>query len=344
MFSTSEQKEGINQNNKRSLVVTTAIIGFITGLIGFIVYFMGKIRTGGIIIIIGLLFGALPYATLSFLKGKRIKEIEDEFPSFLNELAESKRGGMTLIDAFESANESDHGKLNEEIEKVYTELTWGVPFPEVMQKFSKRMEKSPVIQESLSIIIRGFKSGGEIVEVLDSVANNASDLKKIMQERKSNVKQQIYIMYLIFFLFLGITAGLYVMLSQLLGLGGGSGALSGLGEVLGGSSGPTNYCVEGIGLAQPFCSSAKVLGFVPATGPDGSPINLAREYASTNSYGMMAYYKSLLFYMLMIQGGCIAAVSGKISEGSVVSGMKHVAVMIPIAFVFFMLVIRPMGL
>jgi len=65
----------------------------------------------------------------------------------------------------------------------------------------------------------------------------------------------------------------------------------------------------------------------------------AEEYA----YGQMAYYKSVLFSMLMIQGVCSAAVAGQISEGSPSAGVKHAIIMLPLAFIVFMTVVRPMG-
>jgi hypothetical protein len=57
----------------------------------------------------------------------------------------------------------------------------------------------------------------------------------------------------------------------------------------------------------------------------------------------MAYYNSLLFLMLIIQGLCTAAVSGQISEGSPSAGVKHAIVMVPAALITFMTVVGPMG-
>jgi flagellar protein FlaJ len=275
------------------------------------------------------------------LKNRAIRDVEDEFRSFLKDLAESKNGGMTLIKALESAKDTDYGRLNREIEKIYNQLTWGVPFPEVMNRFSKRMRASPVIQESTSIIIQSFRSGGNITDTLNSVADNAAELKKVVQDKRSKIKQQVYIMYIIYFLFIGITIGIYIMLGQLLGLGTQeAGALQGVGEILGSgdSPGPTNFCGENIPAATPLCSTAEVMGFVP-----DNLSSLSSQRAVEYSYGKMAYYKSLLFLMLIIQGLCTAAVSGQISEGSPSAGVKHAIVMVPAALITFMTVVGPMG-
>ncbi len=339
-FQEEDYEPGYSTEDK-VIFASMGIGGFIV-VLGMALYMLSFVQIGGSLLILGLLLSILPYGFFSFLKNRAIRDMENQFPSFLNDLAESKRGGMTILSAFESARDTDYGRLNREIEKVHNQLTWGVPFPDVMERFSKRMEDSPVIQESLSIIIQSFQSGGGITATIDSVADNAAQLRKVLQEKRSQLKQQLFIMYIIYFLFIGITIGIYVMLSQLLGLGTEeAGALQGIGEVLGGGSGsggPVNFCGRQITAAKPLCTTAKIFGFVP-----GNLTSLASERASTYSYGKMAYYKSLLFTMLMVQGACTAAVAGQISEGSPSAGVKHAIIMMPLAFVAFMLIVRPMG-
>lgn len=309
-------------------------------ILGMFVYITVSQRVGGLTVILGLMLGILPYGLLSFLKNRAIREMENQFPVFLKDLAESKRGGMTILKAFESSMDTDYGRLNREIEKVYRELTWGIPFPEVMRRFSRRMEDSAVIQESLSIIIQSFESGGSITETIESVAEDSSQLREVIQEKNAKLRQQLVIMYVIYFLFIGITIGIYVMLAQLLGLGSADpGALASIGQVIGqGGGGQTQFCGGDIGAARPFCSTAKIFGFVPANVSYGS------QFAKTYSYGNMAYYKSLLFTMLMIQGIATAAVAGQVAEGSPSAGIKHALVMLPLAFVAFMFVVAPAGL
>ncbi len=278
--------------------------------------------------------GILPYSIISFLKNRAIREMEDQFPSFLKDLAESKRGGMTILQAFGSARDTDYGRLNSEIEKIHNELTWGIPFPRVMERFSKRMKDSAVIQESVSILLQSFKSGGNITKTIEAIGEDASKLKETIQKKDSKIKQQVFIMYIIYFLFIGITIGIYVMLAQLLGLGDpGGGALDGIeDDFLGeGQQEAVNFCSGEIIAATPLCETAKLFGFVPSEVTD-----FTSEFAVEHNYGNMAYYKSLLFWMLMIQGVATGAVAGQISEGSPSAGVKHALIMLPVAFIVFM--------
>lgn len=318
--------------------------GFVV-VLGLILFLSVSQRLGGLVLLTGILAGIMPYGLVSFIKNRKMHKMEDQFPSFLSDLAESKRGGMTLLKAFESATENDYGELNGQVERVYNELSWGIPFPEVMERMSRRLSDSAVIQESISIIIQSFKSGGNITSTVESVADDAARLKKVLQDKDAKLQQQLFIMYVIFFLFIGITIGIYTMLSQLLGLGTTEdGALEGISGVIGDDSGgPTNFCNGRIIAAQPFCSTSKIFGFVPANISSGE-VSLSSPYASNHAYGRMAYYKALLFTMLMVQGIMTALVAGQIKEGSPSAGIKHALIMLPIAFIAYISYVGSAGI
>ena len=317
-------------------------LGGLMIILGMIMYTQVSVQLGGLTILLGLLMCVLPYGLVSFLKNRAVSGMEKQFPSFLKDLAESKRGGMTILKSFESAKETDYGRLNREIDKIHYQLSWGIPFPQVMERFSKRMKSSPVIQQSVSIILQSYKSGGQITETIESVADNATMLKEVIQSKNSMLKQQLVIMYVIYLLFIGITVGIYFLMQQLLGLGstesGALGAIAESGIIGSGEDSIVNWCSGDILWAEPFCGISQVFGFVP-----GNISDLGSPAAEAKAYGQMAYYKSVFFSMLMIQGVCSAAVAGQISEGSPSAGIKHAMIMMPVAFAVFMLVVRPMG-
>ncbi len=329
-FQEEEYQPGYSTEDK--VVFSSIAVGGILIVTGILLYNIANPQLGGSVTILGLIIGILPYGIISFLKNRAVREMENQFPSFLKDLAESKRGGMTILQAFESAKETDYGRLNNEINKIHNQLTWGIPFPQVMERFSKRMSDSAVIQELVSILLQSFRSGGDITKTIEAIAEDSTQLKETIQQKNSKIKQQIFIMYIIYLLFIGITIGLYTMLGQLLGLGSAEkGALQGL-EFLGeGGGGSTNFCGPQVSVAAPLCQMSKLFGFVPA-----NLTSFTSDVATKYNYGNMAYYKSLLFAMLMVQGACTGAVAGQIAEGSPSAGVKHALIMLPVAFVAFM--------
>lgn len=334
-FEEEELNPGLSKEDK--IVFGSLGVGGFVILVGVLLFNLVSSQIGGALVMLGLMAAVVPYGVFQFLKNRQRREMEQQFPLFLKGLAESKKGGMTLLNAFESAQETDYGRLNQEIQRVYHELTWGIPFPDVMRRFSERMQDSAVMQQSLSIIIQSFKSGGDITHTIETVAEDASKLREAIEEKNSRLQQQLLIMYVIYFLFIGITIGVYFILQQLVGFGeAGGGALTNLGDVVESAGETVNYCAENVGIAQPFCSIAQVFGFVP-------DVTYGSEYSTNFGYGLMGYYKSMLFSMLMIQGISSAAVAGKIREGTASAGIKHALIMLPLAFILFMVVVAPHG-
>jgi len=52
-----------------------------------------------------------------------------------------------------------------------------------MAKFSRRMDSSDVIQESISILLQSFKSGGNITKTIESIAEDSTQLKETIQKK-----------------------------------------------------------------------------------------------------------------------------------------------------------------
>lgn len=339
IFLEEEDSPGLTKKQKIIYGYGGAGIGVV--IIGFMFAFAGFGSTALSMIILGVLMAAIPYGIISFLKSRYRDEIENQFPLFLKGLAESKRGGMTLIESFNSAKNSDYGRLNEAVEEAHNQLTWGVPFTEVMERFRLEMKESTVINQSTSIILQSFRSGGDITETIESVAEDASRLRKAVEEKNSKLKQQLLVMYVIFFLFVAISIGIYFILDQMVGFGTeGGGALSNMGEVLGTGSGENEqvkYCTESFSLSTPLCTLAETFNFIPA---DVNPVS---QEAANMNYDQMAYYKSLLFSTLFIQAISTSAVAGKIINGKAAAGIKHAIIMMLVGSIVFLAIIGPAG-
>ncbi len=260
--------------------------------------------------LVGLL---LPYGLYTYFQDKKFEEMEKKWPSFLRNLSEALKSGMSLPQAFQNAAQTDYGKLNEVIEVSAKQLSWDIPFPEVMDRLEKRMSRSRLIGNSISIIMQSYESGGDIARTMDSVSMNLTSIKEAEKEKDATLMQQVYIMYAIYYLFVGIVIALYRILEPLLDMGGG-------GEFLGES---TNFCLE-IGLLGPLCSLCPVIG-------------------GTDPTSQMCYYQALFFIMLIVQGLFTALVAGEIGTGKVTGGVKHALVMVPSGVIIYVVLMAVMG-
>ena len=164
---------------------------------------------------LALFLASLPYLISRYLRYVEIKAMEESFPEFLRNLAEAQRSGIPLPQAIINASKIDYGPLSKEIKKMAAQITWGIPFPKVLKLFSQRVRESNFLRRSIAVILEAYRSGGDIAEVMSSVAESARIVKELEAERKSRFNQQLMIMYAIYIIFLVIIVALNRILTPM---------------------------------------------------------------------------------------------------------------------------------
>lgn len=186
-------------------------------ILGIFAFIFGASSTFTIALVsIGLILVVLPSMILSFIEFRNIKSSEDNFPNFLDDLSQSSSAGMTLPQAISVASKTQYGKLTPHIKKLNVWLTWNMAFPNAWKKFTKRLDESPLIRRVNGIIMEAFNGGGDVNKTLGSLAADVNIIKDMEAERRSIMQQQIIIMYIIFFVFIGVIIALYKILSPIL--------------------------------------------------------------------------------------------------------------------------------
>ena len=314
-------------DERKILIISSAaflIILFIAILVS------SELVLAGNLVFFGLLMLLLPYSIYRFFQFKRIREYEKEFPNFLRDLAESQRAGLTLVESIKLTGKANYGTLSIEVKKMIDQLSWNITLEKVIKDFSKRTRASKIITRSLLIIEQANKSGGDIDDTMDSLANNIESLKDVQEEKSTLLNQQLMMMYAIFFIFLGITIVLIRFLIPMLqtnvqaqaGVG-----VPGFSMVEGFSANPCEPCMssetampECIGCTL-FLTTASIFGF---GGPD-SPAG---------------YYKALFFVMIIVQGVFSGLLAGQIASDSIAGGIKHSLIMLVSGVMIFIFVVR----
>lgn len=161
----------------------------------------------------------LPAGIYQYEKYKGVREIEEKFPDFLRNIVEGLRGGMTLPLSVTYASRNYYGSMDPYIRRLAAQISWGVPFEAALKNFSDEL-KSKIITRSVSTINEAHRSGGNIVDVLDSVTKSTVEIDKIRLERESRISSQMMTGYIIFFVFIGVMVGLREFLLPALKWGG----------------------------------------------------------------------------------------------------------------------------
>ena len=122
-------------HSKRNTTITLAVAGFAIVLIGIGIGDQGVL---GNLIIIAVLMNFFPYFIYKYTGLLWIKNAEIHFPTFIRDLGDSVRTGMSLSEAIGIVSKSNYGKLSEEIIRMNNRLSWGTPFLRTIEIFEKR--------------------------------------------------------------------------------------------------------------------------------------------------------------------------------------------------------------
>lgn len=188
-------------------------LGYISGAIGgclmFLAYLYGWefVAPTDAYILAGLI-AAIPPTAYLYVEQKRERKADNEFPGLLRDLAQAKRAGLTLIDAFSLTAEGNYGVLTDGLRTLVCHLTWGVSFEDALRMFARRYP-TRIIKRSISIIIEGYQVGGDVGEILKVAADDVMELRTLEKERISDMSVYVIICYTIFFVFLGVLLVLY---------------------------------------------------------------------------------------------------------------------------------------
>jgi len=155
------------------------------------------------LIFISLILAIFPPAMVEYLDARWKLSADKNIPEFLRELAEAGRTGVTLTRAIDLASKRKYGPLSTELERVTVKLSWGGKLEEALNDFAERID-TRLARRTTVLITEIYRSGGEIRDVLEIVSKHAGELESIEEERRSQLKMYVAIIYVAFFVFLFI--------------------------------------------------------------------------------------------------------------------------------------------
>ncbi|MBC8438029.1 MAG: type II secretion system F family protein [Euryarchaeota archaeon] len=151
----------------------------------------------------GFILIAFPGALYWDKKMQAINAVEEKFPDFLRDLAEYWKGGLSMTLAVRTLARSEYGALNDEVQKMAKQLSWGVAFGDVIVLFAERVG-TPLVKRAISLIGEANKAGGKISDILVTAANDSREIKFLEGERERAIASYIAVIWTSYFVFLGV--------------------------------------------------------------------------------------------------------------------------------------------
>jgi len=179
-------KEYYRMDGKYSMKVPLGSISLELNWIYYLVF--------GIMVITG------PNGMVRRNKIRLIKAKEEKFPDFIRDLAEFWKGGLSMDVAVSTLAKGEYGALDEDVEFMSMQLSWGVAFNEVLRMFLERVHTG-LIERSIALIEEANRAGGKISDILLNVAHDAREIKTLDREREGIMKSYIFVMLISFLIY-----------------------------------------------------------------------------------------------------------------------------------------------
>ena len=144
-----------------------------------------------------------PFVYKVIKEERELKEIEERFPDFVEDLVEAVRSGMPLTKAIIYISNNDYGALTPYVQSLAAKVDWGIPLEEALELFAEET-RSPLIKRTINTIIEIERSGGKVVESLEAIVKTLQEIKQLKKERETAVYQNVIQSYIIFLFFLGV--------------------------------------------------------------------------------------------------------------------------------------------
>jgi flagellar protein FlaJ len=162
-----------------------------------------------------LFITAAPAAILDNRLTKTKNSLEQGVTSFLRDLTEVRKTGLSPEKCIESLSKRDYGAFSKELHKISSEISWGIPLKRVMTDFLHRT-RSWMVQIVMFLLVETIDVGGGTISMIESLANFNNLTDQIEKEKKMSVRPYIMMPYLAAILLVATTT---LMLSFTTGFG-----------------------------------------------------------------------------------------------------------------------------
>ncbi len=167
-------------------------------------------------IAVALFISAAPAAIVHIKLAKARASMEQGVTSFLRDLTEVRKTGLSPEKCIESLSKRDYGTFTKEIRKISSEISWGIPIRSVMNDFLRRT-RSWMVQIVMFLLVETIDVGGGTIPMIESLARFNNLTQEVEKEKKMSVRPYVFMPYLASILLvattimmMGLTTGMTV--------------------------------------------------------------------------------------------------------------------------------------
>jgi flagellar protein FlaJ len=178
-----------------------AIVVFLvlTSFVGMVdLPFMAGIQTiidMPVAISIALFIATAPAAVVYMRLNKKKVDTEMGVASFLRDLTEVRKTGLSPEKCIESLSSRDYGSFSKDLRKISSEISWGIPLKKVIMDFLGKT-KSWMTQIVMFLLVETIDVGGGTIAMIESLARFNNLTQEVEKEKQMSVRPYIMMPYL----------------------------------------------------------------------------------------------------------------------------------------------------
>lgn len=169
-----------------------------------------------------LFMATAPAAVVHSRLSKKRTSTEQGINSFLRDLTEVRKTGLSPEKCIESLSHRDYGDFSKELRKISSEISWGVPVKKVIMDFVKRT-KSWMTQIVMFLLVETIDVGGGTIAMIESLARFNNLTNEVEKEKKMAVRPYIMMPYFAAILLVATTTMMMGFTTGTLGVSGSTG-------------------------------------------------------------------------------------------------------------------------
>jgi len=184
----------------------TVAVPILFFVLGFVIPTLGN----PLVIIVGALIGfMIPRIWLGRRKSSRLNAFNKQLPDTVTLIANSLRAGSSFLQAIEMVVREQRPPIATEFSRVIREVNLGLPFEQALENMVRRVRSDDLELMATAISIQ-HTVGGNLAEILDSIAFTIRERMRIQGEIRTLTAQQRLSGY--------VVAGLPIGLAAFLGI------------------------------------------------------------------------------------------------------------------------------
>ena len=189
-----------NGEDSMNFISRKIVVGVLFILFTVLVGFINSRIVGVIEILISFIIGFLTLDIIYRYKYIRYKKkIEKDLLEAITLMNNGFKAGMSIMQVVSLVSLELKGPIAKEFEKIELEITLGLDIEVAFKRFAKRVKSEEAIYLASSLSVLN-KTGGNIIEVFNSIEKNMFARRKLNNELKSLTSSSRLVMYVLMFI------------------------------------------------------------------------------------------------------------------------------------------------